>query len=824
MVKKIVTMASIGWLVLTVGISSSITPTITPTATPRITPSETSLTFDVPIVESPTADSAPQISDDGNANSGSLTALDDLAEALQRDVGMELVEFFEQGQNAYMAQLTLSNVDFPYDQIWMEGTNVVINLTDEKYVKQASDLGFEVKLNAEPPYSEVDHSQIEFAPVATEVYDDRSYRGGYGYGNIILNCSLGFASETLSSDGKLYDTVWSAGHCYSNSSSTYLVIKQSAPQVIIGSAATSKIQNSDLSSVSYQYGQEYDGFLLDVDYPTNWSSVPEVITWDWDGFPNGTGTGNPGNGIIPIYDAKAPVLNEVVCRSGFKTGLHCGKISKTDTVAVTTGSTPVSVRGFEAELCGRPGDSGGAIFSGNFAIGVTSLASNASYQTCEQTSSDDNVIIGFPIISAAGDSVASIKKLFPDSSLKIYVGAPVFSWPYSSATLYPDQSNVFTGYVKAKANAKIDLTIQGPTGTTYTTVQTDSIGFFNVKFANTFSNGTYTALAQTSAAPDAWPTRVTSSSTTTLIYTVTDAPTLIFTPENNGTTLTVSGTIHPDSWLTTHPNAKLQVTLTNPMGGTVTETVPVSASASPTQSIVFTNRHSGVTTISIALYDQYGALANSLTTTSTHTVLKPVKTDYKFTDTQTLNTGRQSAIKFLYEYAVTVGCQTTEYCPNNTINRGSFAELLYKLAGSPEFSASQTAFSDIGTLNASRQKAINWLAASGITLGCDAAGTKFCPGNPVNRGAAAQFLQKFAEFTDAEIAAQYQNASNPFADTAQLKTSNPPRYNAILWLASTGITKGTSKNGKLYYEPSKALNRGAMAEFLHTISGRLALY
>ena len=37
---------------------------------------------------------------------------------------------------------------------------------------------------------------------------------------------------------------------------------------------------------------------------------------------------------------------------------------------------------------------------------------------------------------------------------------------------------------------------------------------------------------------------------------------------------------------------------------------------------------------------------------------------------------------------------------------------------------------------------INALREAGITLGCDASGTQFCPGDPVSRGQMAGFLNR----------------------------------------------------------------------------------
>lgn len=47
---------------------------------------------------------------------------------------------------------------------------------------------------------------------------------------------------------------------------------------------------------------------------------------------------------------------------------------------------------------------------------------------------------------------------------------------------------------------------------------------------------------------------------------------------------------------------------------------------------------------------------------------------------------------------------------------------------------------------------IEWLASAGVTLGCNPAegNTKFCPNDNVTRGQMAAFMQRFAQYIDAE--------------------------------------------------------------------------
>ncbi|MFT4233152.1 MAG: S-layer homology domain-containing protein, partial [Leucobacter sp.] len=108
-------------------------------------------------------------------------------------------------------------------------------------------------------------------------------------------------------------------------------------------------------------------------------------------------------------------------------------------------------------------------------------------------------------------------------------------------------------------------------------------------------------------------------------------------------------------------------------------------------------------------------------------------------------------------------------------------------------------------------KEINWMADAGISTGISAGGNlkKYDPGASVTREAMAAFLyrMKGASYTPPK--------TSPFAD---VKTSHK-FYKQIAWMYKAGISTGTVKNGKRYYEPSKDVSREAMAAFLYRMKG-----
>jgi hypothetical protein len=203
------------------------------------------------------------------------------------------------------------------------------------------------------------------------------------------------------------------------------------------------------------------------------------------------------------------------------------------------------------------------------------------------------------------------------------------------------------------------------------------------------------------------------------------------------------------------------------------------------------------------------------------------------------------AIRWLASMAVTVGSQSINgnvatYRPQDLVNRGAMAQFVQKLAGftdaqiAARFQGHTTTFTDMGSLlksNPARYYAILWLADTGITVGCNAAGTKFCPANPVNRGSMAELMRKFvgvaatsastSPFPDVNLTARtlkYDGSSK----AVKVAAVNAARMGAINWISGTGITPDSGTFGGVpTYRPQDAINRGAMAEFMHRLAQKV---
>lgn len=147
--------------------------------------------------------------------------------------------------------------------------------------------------------------------------------------------------------------------------------------------------------------------------------------------------------------------------------------------------------------------------------------------------------------------------------------------------------------------------------------------------------------------------------------------------------------------------------------------------------------------------------------------------------------------------------------PYALVARADMAAFLYRLAGEPAFDeASGPQFPDVDASTPHR-RAILWLASSGISKGWDNGnGTfSFRPYANVARADMAAFLYRLA----GEPAFDETSALG-FADV----NASTPHRRAILWLASSGVSKGWDEaNGTKTFRPYLEVARCDMAAFLH---------
>jgi hypothetical protein len=167
-----------------------------------------------------------------------------------------------------------------------------------------------------------------------------------------------------------------------------------------------------------------------------------------------------------------------------------------------------------------------------------------------------------------------------------------------------------------------------------------------------------------------------------------------------------------------------------------------------------------------------------------------------------------STIEWAASVGLTSGCGAGKFCPDNAVNRGSMAALLYRMAGKPAWTPPAVSpFADVSTSHQFYRE-ITWLYEQRITRGVTANGVLYYqPDNPVTRGSASAFLYRMAGSP-----AWNAPSASPFTDVA----TSHNFYSTITWMAHMKITAGTG-NGSTY-TPDDPVNRGAMTAFLQRLT------
>ncbi|WP_240333913.1 S8 family serine peptidase [Rothia sp. ZJ932] len=158
-------------------------------------------------------------------------------------------------------------------------------------------------------------------------------------------------------------------------------------------------------------------------------------------------------------------------------------------------------------------------------------------------------------------------------------------------------------------------------------------------------------------------------------------------------------------------------------------------------------------------------------------------------------------IRWLSQAGISTGWSDGTYRPYQTVSRADIAAFLYRLAGSPTYTAPTTPnFKDLPTTHPFYHE-ISWLAENGISTGWSD-GT-YRPDQAINRDAMAAFFYRMAG-EPAHTAA----TRSPFTDI----TANDMFYHEVSWFAATGITTGWLDGT---FRPRATVTREAMAAFMY---------
>ncbi len=161
------------------------------------------------------------------------------------------------------------------------------------------------------------------------------------------------------------------------------------------------------------------------------------------------------------------------------------------------------------------------------------------------------------------------------------------------------------------------------------------------------------------------------------------------------------------------------------------------------------------------------------------------------------------AVAWALENGVTVGTSESTFSPNNTCTRAQIVTFLWRAAGCPEPTLTESPFTDVAA-GSYYYKSVLWAVENGITTGSSA--TSFSPRRSCTRAEIVTFLWRAAGSPMAEA------QSCLFRDVAQ----GVWYREAVLWAVENNVTTGTSANT---FSPYRPCTRAQAVTFLWRADG-----
>ena len=363
----------------------------------------------------------------------------ELVEALARDVQISPEEYLAQSAAAVLAVEVVDDLESAGVGVLssrLDGTDLIVNVQTETDAAIVESVGATAEFGEPAPLWDPASVTPEFL---ANIYGGQGYI--YDGPDGQYQCSLGFNGVALPSNTPQIAT---AGHCTLDMIGSPEILNQTAPGQTgtLGVTLGAKVASTTFLGSGRDIGRiGANGHTL----------VRSVAGW-------GGSTGAPLSTTRSVTGDAQPVMGSQICKSGSRTGWTCGPVVDVDYVAnvcvegCEVGGTPViqTVNSFVAQICSRPGDSGGAALIGSKALGITSWGTTGGGGCTSDTYAGY-----FQMISPGGDeSVAS--QYSGTWELSAQVAAPVVTSPngVSNTTLSGTVAN-------AGANYFVDVYIDG---------------------------------------------------------------------------------------------------------------------------------------------------------------------------------------------------------------------------------------------------------------------------------------------------------------------------------------------------------------------------
>ncbi len=488
----------------------------------------------------------------------------DLVDAVRRDLGLSPAEYLAGAATAKRAAEVVDSLGDTVRSAWLQdgSLHVAVHSADDAQAVGAT--GAQVHTGdalADAVDAAKSQGKLAFAdrqagtvrPVGGDLRGEpvvqphliaqSKWRGGHGFAMSDLandyHCSTGFVGEDADGEPR----VLTAGHC--GASADGLLSSPVASLDLPASVATSPDlegkwpqhigdEVGEFDDESFAFGDGKDAGLVDLSGEDG-TAVPEV------GSPD---TPDEANGLSILGSVDA-VAGAPACTSGVTSGWTCGTILASE---VTTEVSSEDVTGFLFDACVLPGDSGGPVTVGQYALGVNSGSmweAPGCASGTDQDETQNNVSLGYALTGGSDD----VTKLYGDGwRMLIHVGEPAVTSPTPDSAV--DSTPTLSGSVNAAAGATVEVSI-GSDVTRETTVTPS--GRWTMSVDEPLPSGSHT-YEVTVSHTDATGGSATSSTTGT--FDVAAAVSLNTTWPQPGDTTT---TPHPTFTGTGQPDATVEL-------------------------------------------------------------------------------------------------------------------------------------------------------------------------------------------------------------------------------------------------------------------------
>ncbi|WP_298328498.1 S1 family peptidase [Haloactinopolyspora sp.] len=401
---------------------------------------------------------------------------EDLVAAVRRDLGLSAQEYLARAATAHRAAAVVDSLGSAVRSAWLVEDDLHVAVDTQADATAARAAGAEVHVGdgltdalaaaqAQDKLAYIDREAGRVVPIDADLEGEpvgrsgltaqSSWRGGDGFAvsDLLMDyrCSTGFAGT--SADGAT--RILTAGHCGSAEDGLFTspVRALDLPQAVVTSPELGDTWAEHIGDPvgefvtdSFAFGDGKDAGLIDV------------TAEDWDVRPEVTSPAASGDAAgVQVLDSIDPIAGAVACSSGTTSGWTCGHVLAANTSAKVSGS---DVTGFLFDACVLPGDSGGAIMTGPYALGINSgstwQSADCSTGAVSPASTGTDVSLGY----AVSGGTDSIEKLYGDEwDLLVHVGAPTITSPDDQATV--GATPTMSGTVAAAAGATVEISIDG---------------------------------------------------------------------------------------------------------------------------------------------------------------------------------------------------------------------------------------------------------------------------------------------------------------------------------------------------------------------------